>query len=98
MKSSTDFWLMAVVTGRDIASLRTLAVRPARECYFGDDVMATSSPSGKGGGGLTLVQLEVVYMSQIKKHHKAVSGHKNKRRVNLRQFGLKVSQALSKSA
>ena len=58
---------MAMVMGCDIiASLRTLVVRLARECYFGDNVMASFSLSGKDGAGLTLMQLGVVYMSQIK--------------------------------
>ena len=38
-----------MVTRRDVGSLRSLAVRLARECFFGDDLMESASPSGKGG-------------------------------------------------
>ena len=56
---------MATVTGRDVGTLRNLAVRLARECFFGDDLMASASPSGKGGGGVVLVKLDVVQMNKI---------------------------------
>ena len=49
---------MALVTGRDLSSLRSLSVRLAHECFFGDDLMATASPSGKGSAGVVLVQLD----------------------------------------
>ena len=41
---------MATISGRDEGSLRLMAGKLARQCYFGDDVLARSSPSGRGGG------------------------------------------------
>ena len=57
---------MATIIGRDVRSLRGLAVRLARESYFGDDIMSNSSPSGKGGFGRALLQLDPAGMKQIK--------------------------------
>ena len=57
---------MAAVTGRDMRSLHSLAVKLARESVFGDELMSSSSPSGKGGAGHLLAQLDVARISQIK--------------------------------
>ena len=57
---------MSANQGRDTRSLQILAVRLARECFFGDDVMAGASPSGKGGPGQQLLQLEPQTMRQIR--------------------------------
>ena len=57
---------MAAVTGRDMRSLHSLAVKLARESFFGDELMSSSSPSGKGGVGHLLAQLDVARISQIK--------------------------------
>ena len=54
---------MSAIQGRDTCSPRILAVRLAWEW---DDVMATASPSGKGGPGQQLVQLEPQMMRQIR--------------------------------
>ena len=37
------------VPGKDVRSLRRLAIILARGCFFGDDVMEMSSVAGKGG-------------------------------------------------
>ena len=58
--------VMSANQGRDTRSLRVLAVRLARECFFGDDLMARASPSGKGGPGQQLLQLEPQLMHQIR--------------------------------
>lgn len=53
--------VMAVVSGQDVASLSNLAVRLARrECLHGEDIMASSSQSGRGGTGVALGKLDVV--------------------------------------
>ena len=54
------------VTGRETRSLRILSVKLARECFFGDALMASASPSGKGGPGQRLVQLDPQLMLQIR--------------------------------
>ena len=57
---------MATIVGRDMSSLRALAVRLARDSSFGDELMASASPSGKDGVGQVLVRLDLVHMNQIK--------------------------------
>ena len=54
---------MARITGRDIKSLRALAVVLARACIFGDNVLLQSSPSGKG---YATCQLEPEKLAEIR--------------------------------
>ena len=56
--------VLAMVTVWNLRSLRSLAVRLARECSFGDNLMANASTRGKGGPGKALVQLDHVRMTQ----------------------------------
>ena len=84
---------MATITGRDLSSLGALAVRLAREWFFGDNLMANASPSWKGGPGLMLVKLDHIKMAQIRGIIWQPA-----RNTNLRQYGRNASQALARPA
>ena len=64
-------------------------MRLARESYFGDELIARTSPSGKGGMGQVLVQLDVVHMKQIKSIIRQQL--ETEATWSLRQFGQSVS-------
>jgi hypothetical protein len=57
--------VMSAVPGKNTSSLRLLAVKLARNCFFGDDILALSSPSGKGGKG-NLQKLDAGGLNHIK--------------------------------
>ncbi len=46
--------------GRDVSSLRKLATTLTRGCYFGDDCLAMSSPSGRGTSALDVKKLHEI--------------------------------------
>ena len=69
---------MATISGRDEGYLRCMAGKLARQCYFRDNVLARSSPSGRGGGtGQVLDQLDVIRMNQIKAMIKSRARHRS---------------------
>ena len=75
---------MSAVPGKNTSSLRLLAVKLARNCFFGDDILALSSPSGKGGKG-NLQKLDAGGLNHIK--GSSGSGSGIRLISNLKRFG-----------